>query len=59
VAFRLLDGKGSTIRQEQFQGVTGINTFVVSGLADLPPSVYFVQITLTDQVFVKKVFTNR
>ena len=59
VAFRLLDGKGSTIRQEQFQGVTGINSFVVNGLSDLPPSVYFVQITLTDQVFVKKVFTNR
>jgi hypothetical protein len=59
VAIRLLDGKGSTLRQEQFQGVTGINTFVVNGLADLPPSVYFMQITLTDQVFVKKVFTNR
>ena len=59
VAIRLLDGKGSTLRQEQFQGVKGSNTFVVNGLADLPPSVYFLQITLTDQVFVKKVFTNR
>ena len=32
---------------------------LLDGLANLPPSVYLVQIILADQVFVKKVFSNR
>ena len=59
VALRLLDSKGSILRLVQYQGVTGSNVFVIDGLSALPPSVYLVQIVLTDQVFVKKVFSNR
>jgi hypothetical protein len=59
VAIRLLDSKGSVLRQAQYQGVKGINSFALDGLAGLPPSVYLVQIVLADQVFTKKVFSNR
>ena len=47
------------IRQSQYQGTQGTNSFEVDGLASLPVSVYFVQIVLTDQVLVKKLFNNR
>jgi len=59
VAIRLLDSKGMLLQQGQYQGVKGVNTFTVEGLAGLPVSVYLVQIVLVDQVFVKKVFNNR
>lgn len=56
VAIRLLDSKGMLLKQAQHQGAKGINSFLVNDLSSLPPSVYFVQIVLADQVFVKKVF---
>ncbi|HEY6901623.1 MAG TPA: hypothetical protein VI233_13305 [Puia sp.] len=59
VAIRLLDNKGMPIRQYQFQGAKGANSFLVNGLEGLPMSVYFVQIVLADQVFVKKVFNQK
>lgn len=58
VAIRLLDSRGSVVRQGQYQGVSGLNTFTVDG-SGLPSSVYFVQIILADKVTVKKVFCTR
>jgi len=58
VAIRLLDSRGSVLRQGQYPGVAGMNTFTVDG-SGLPPSVYFVQIILADKVTVKKVFCTR
>jgi hypothetical protein len=58
VAIRLLDSRGSVVRQGQYQGVSGLNTFTVDG-SGLPPSVYFVQIVMADKVTVKKVFCAR
>jgi len=58
VAIRLLDSKGSVLRQGQYQGVAGTNTFTING-SSLPPSVYFVQIVLADKVYVRKVFSSR
>ncbi|MBS1663962.1 MAG: T9SS type A sorting domain-containing protein [Bacteroidetes bacterium] len=59
VAIRLLDSKGMPLKQYQFQGAKGANSFLVTGLEGLPMSVYFVQIVLADQVFVKKVFNQK
>jgi hypothetical protein len=59
VTIRLLDSKGQLLRNGQYQGVKGINSFAIEGLTTMPPSVYLVQIVLTDQVFVRKVFNNR
>jgi len=56
VSIRLLDSKGMLLRQTLYQGVKGINTLPVQGLSSLPASVYFIQIALDDQVFVRKVF---
>jgi Secretion system C-terminal sorting domain len=58
VVVRLLDSKGSLLRQGQFQGVAGLNNFTVDA-SGLPPSVYFVQIVLADKVTVRKVFCTR
>jgi hypothetical protein len=58
VAIRLLDGKGIALKQARYQGVKGVNSFVINDLSSLPSSVYFVQIVLADQVFVKKVFNQ-
>jgi len=58
VAIRLLDSKGMQLKQAQYQGVKGPNSFLVNDLSSLPASVYFVQIVLADQVFVKKVFNQ-
>lgn len=58
VAIRLLDSRGSVLRQGQYQGVAGLNAFTVDG-SGLPPSVYFVQIILADKVTVRKVFCSR
>jgi hypothetical protein len=59
VAIRLLDSKGLLLKQSQYQGAKGTNSFLVNELSALPVSVYFVQIVLADQVFVKKVFNQR
>jgi hypothetical protein len=59
VTVRLLDSKGQLLRNGQFEGIKGNNTFALDGLSTLPSSVYLVQIVLTDQVFVRKVFNNR
>ena len=59
VTIRLLDSKGELLRSGQYQGVKGLNSFALGGLTALPSSVYLVQIVLTDQVFVRKVFNNR
>ncbi len=59
VMIRVLDSRGSLQRQIQYQGVKGANSVVVDGLSSLPVSVYFVQIVLSDQVFVKKAFNTR
>jgi hypothetical protein len=59
VIIRLLDSKGQLLRTRQFAGMKGINSFALDGLSMLPSSVYLVQIVLTDQVFVRKVFNNR
>ena len=56
VSIRLLDSKGMLLRQAQYQGVKGINSLPVQNLSSLPASVYFIQIVLDDQVFVRKVF---
>jgi hypothetical protein len=58
IAIRLLDSKGMLLKQAQYQGVKGTNSLLVNDLSSLPPSVYFVQIVLADQVFVKKVFNQ-
>jgi hypothetical protein len=58
IAIRLLDSKGMLLKQTQYQGVKGINSLLVNDLSSLPPSVYFVQIVLADQVFVRKVFNQ-
>ncbi|HWB90984.1 MAG TPA: hypothetical protein VG605_04010, partial [Puia sp.] len=58
VIIRLLDSKGSVLRQARYQGSSGTNTLAIYGLA-LPPSVYFVQIVLEDKVFVRKMFSTR
>lgn len=58
VSIRLLDAKGMLLKQAQYQGVKGINSFDVDGLSALPPSVYFIQIVLADQAFVRKVFNR-
>lgn len=58
VVIRMLDSKGSVLRQGQYQGVSGMNSFAIDG-SGLPASVYFVQIVLADKVYVKKVFCTR
>jgi len=56
VSLRLLDSKGMLLKQAQYQAVKGVNSLPVEGLSTLPPSVYFIQIVLDEQVFVRKVF---
>jgi hypothetical protein len=58
VSIRLLDAKGMLLKQAQYQGAKGVNAFEIDGLSVLPPSVYFVQIVLADQAFVRKVFNR-
>jgi hypothetical protein len=58
IAIRLLDSKGMVLKQLQYEGGKGSNTVQVKGLSSLPVSVYFVQIVLPDQVFVKKIFNQ-
>lgn len=59
VVIRVLDSRGMLLRQIQYQGAKGANSVEVDGLSALPVSVYFVQIVLPDQVFLKKAFNNR
>jgi hypothetical protein len=56
VSLRLLDSKGMLLKQAQYQGIKGVNSLPVEGLSSLPPSVYFIQIVLDEQVFVRKLF---
>jgi hypothetical protein len=58
IAVRLLDSKGMLLRQSVYGGVKGSNTLQLGGLGSLPISVYFIQIILPDQVFVRKVFNR-
>jgi hypothetical protein len=58
ISLRLLDSKGMVLKQMQIEGGKGANTVQVKGLSNLPVSVYFVQIVLPDQVYVKKIFNQ-
>jgi hypothetical protein len=58
ISVRLLDSKGMLLRQTAYGGVKGANALQLGGLGSLPISVYFVQIVLPDQVFVRKVFNR-
>jgi hypothetical protein len=59
VAVRILDSRGMLLRQIQYQGVKGSNSIEVNGLSNLPVSIYFIQVVLPDQTFVKKAFNSR
>jgi hypothetical protein len=59
VTIRVLDSRGMLLKQGQYQGVKGPNAIEVNDLSTLPSSVYFIQVVLPDQVFVKKAFNNR
>jgi len=59
VAVRLLDSRGMLLRQMQYQGVKGTNSVEVNGLSSVPVSIYFIQVVLPDQTFVKKAFNTR
>ena len=59
VAVRVLDSKGMVLRQFQYQGIKGSNSIEVNGLSNLPVSIYFIQVVLPDQTFVKKAFNTR
>jgi hypothetical protein len=59
VTIRVLDSRGMLLKQGQYQGAKGPNAIEVNGLSALPASVYFIQVVLPDQVFVKKAFNNR
>jgi hypothetical protein len=59
VSIRLVDSKGSLLRRADFVGVKGQNTLSLTDLSTLPVSVYFVQIVLADQTFVRKAFNRR
>ncbi len=56
VSIRLVDSKGLVLRLVQYQASKGDNSLVVDGLGSLPVSIYFLQIVLADQVYVKKIF---
>lgn len=58
VSVRLLDGKGMLLKQAAYGGSKGSNSLQLGGLSSLPISVYFIQIILPDQVFVRKVFNR-
>jgi Secretion system C-terminal sorting domain len=59
VAVRVLDSRGMVLRQFQYQGIKGSNSIEVNGLSNLPVSIYFIQVVLPDQAFVKKAFNTR
>jgi hypothetical protein len=59
VAVRVLDSRGMVLRQFQYQGIKGSNSIEVNGLSNLPVSIYFIQVVLPDQTFVKKAFNTR
>ncbi len=58
VSIRLLDSRGMLLRQSAYGGVRGVNALQLGGLGSLPISVYFIQIILPDQAFVRKVFNR-
>ena len=59
VSIRLLDSKGAFVQAADFAGVRGQNLLTLKNLSTLPVSVYFVQIVLADQTFVRKAFNRR
>ena len=59
VSIRLLDSKGALVQTADFAGVKGQNLLTLKNLSTLPVSVYFVQIVLADQTFVRKAFNRR
>ncbi|HMH22034.1 MAG TPA: hypothetical protein VK563_09670 [Puia sp.] len=59
ISLRMLDNKGIVVRQMEYEASKGTNLFKIGSLSSLPVSVYFIQIVLPDQVFVKKVFNNK
>ncbi|HVW62034.1 MAG TPA: hypothetical protein VHC48_18415, partial [Puia sp.] len=59
VSVRLLDSKGSLLKVADFAGIKGLNTLTLTNLSGLPVSVYFVQIVLADQTYVRKAFNRR
>jgi len=58
ISLRLLDSKGMLLRQTEYGGFKGANTLQLGSLGSLPVSIYFIQIVLPDQVFVRKVFNR-
>jgi len=59
ISLRMLDNKGMTVKQMDYEAGKGTNLLKIGDLSSLPISVYFIQIVLPDQVFVKKVFNNK
>ncbi|HZE85128.1 MAG TPA: T9SS type A sorting domain-containing protein, partial [Puia sp.] len=59
ISLRMLDNKGMTVKQMDYEAGKGTNLLEIGDLSSLPISVYFIQIVLPDQVFVKKVFNNK
>lgn len=58
ISLRLLDSKGVLLRQAEYEGMKGMNILLLGRLGSLPVSIYFIQIVLPDQVFVRKVFNR-
>jgi hypothetical protein len=58
VSIRLLDSKGALIQRAEFAGVRGQNVLTLTAIPALPVSVYFVQIVLPDQTFLRKAFNR-
>jgi hypothetical protein len=58
ISLRLLDSKGMLLRQTEYAGFKGANTLQLGALGSLPISIYFIQIVLPEQVFVRKVFNR-
>jgi hypothetical protein len=58
ISLRLLDSKGMLLKKMEYAAEKGNTTVPLKDLSSLPPSVYFIQIVLPDQVFVQKVFNR-
>jgi len=58
IELRLFDSKGSLLKRAAYQGAKGSNTLNLGDLQSLPVSVYFIQVVLSDQTFVRKVFNR-
>jgi hypothetical protein len=58
IAIRLFDSKGTLLKRSEYQGTRGNNLLTLGNLQSLPVSVYFIQVVLSDQTFVRKVFNR-